>query len=101
MTAEPDTPTDTDPVIRRHEIPADRQWHDLGLTVGARVVHVAAHTDTVALWVQTWPALGARTRQFRAYDTGEPLTGWERLTWRGSAATPDGQVVWHLMERVT
>ncbi len=91
-----------DPLIYRYEVPVDGQWHEITLTAGTKVLHVAARQpNMVEFWAQHFPWGGVKARQFRAYGTGEPMPGWERFAYQGTAIVPGGSLVWHLMERVT
>lgn len=81
--------------IYRYEVPVDDQWHELQLS-GA-VLHVDCRDPRV---VELWALSSGGptvTHNFRVYGTGQPLP--DRLTCHvGTAITPGGQLVWHLME---
>jgi hypothetical protein len=83
--------------IRRYEVPVDDEWH--GFALGGPIVHVAARRpDVVELWAVHYtdrPVLESRT--LRVVGTGQPLP-YERLRHIGTAITPDGALVWHLVE---
>lgn len=80
--------------IHRHEIPADRQWHNQELT-GA-VLHVATRTPyTVEIWARASDEGLRCTHSYRVFGTGEPLP--DDCQYVGTAITPGGQFVWHLM----
>ncbi|MFD9564360.1 hypothetical protein [Streptomyces sp. NPDC059994] len=80
--------------IYRYEIPVDDQWHAVQLS--GDVIHVACRNPrAVELWGIHTDGPSA-TRGFRVFGTGQPLPGKVRHV--GTAPTPDGQLVWHLLE---
>lgn len=86
-----------DLAIFRYVIPVDGRWHTLHLT--GPIVHVATrHEDCVEIWFMNNPYVGAKPRTLRVYGTGHAIDG-PRATHVGSAVTPSGRFVWHLMER--
>lgn len=81
--------------ILRHVIPVDDQEH----LFPGMVVHVATRAeDVVEAWVIEAPDGGENARPFayRVVGTGHQYDGW---AWGhvGSAVTPSGQFVWHLL----
>ena len=86
------------PVIHRYEIPVDDQVHQI--TIGLGLIHVAARKrDVVEVWAYAPTGNSAMTRSFLVVGTGQPCPVG---TWHaGTAITPDGQLVWHLLETVT
>ena len=93
--------------IHRYEVPVDDQWHRLQL--GGDPVHVATRRgDVVEVWA--WSDPHVIDRWFRVYATGEPIPGPNTpgepgqadqcVRHRGTAITPDGRLVWHLLELV-
>jgi hypothetical protein len=82
--------------ILRCSIPIDDQWHTLTLT--GLIVHVATRgEDYVEIWFIEDPDGTPEVRAFRVVGTGHPLE--PALTRHvGTAITPSGRFVWHLME---
>jgi hypothetical protein len=80
--------------IHRLAIPVDDQWHTIALH--GPIVHVATREHRhVEIWFIDNVGLPGEERTFRVYGTGQPdLKG----THVGTAITPDGALVWHLME---
>jgi hypothetical protein len=82
--------------IFRQSIPVDDQWHTLHLS--GPIVHVATRgEDYVELWFIDDPAVEPEARAFRVVGTGQPMA--PALAYHvGTAITPSGRFVWHLME---
>jgi hypothetical protein len=82
--------------VFRQLIPVDDQWHTLELS--GPIIHVAARReDAVEFWFIDDPAADPEMRAFRVVGTGQPLA--PALAHHvGTAITPSGQLVWHLME---
>ena len=82
--------------IFRQSIPVDDQWHELSLT--GPIVHVATRgEDYIEVWFIEDPAAEPEARAFRVVGTGHPMA--PALAHHvGTAITPSGQFVWHLME---
>ena len=82
--------------IFRYEVPVDGRPHVLRLSVSP-VLHVACRkAEMVELWVMDCgdPPI---ERTFQVVGTGHPLPdGW--VGHWGTAITPSGQLVWHLLE---
>jgi hypothetical protein len=82
--------------ILRQLIPVDDQWHELSLT--GPIVHVATrHEDAVEIWFIEDPAQPVTEHAFRVVATGQPLAP-ALANYVGTAITPSGRYVWHLME---
>ncbi len=82
--------------IHRFEIPVDGRWHRIGLncdplSVGCRVFNV------VEFWAVE-SGLNPAVRAFRIVGTGESMP--DHCRYWGTAVTPDGQLVWHLVELI-
>jgi hypothetical protein len=81
----------------RYEVPVDDQWHTLAcgipMAVGCR------RNDVVEFWAYEMSPQPP-TRQFRVFGTGQPFDK-DDIWYAGSVTTPDGQYVWHLLERVS
>lgn len=79
-----------------HEfIPVDDAWHTI--EVGGPIVHVATRSeDYVEIWFIQDPAVIPQRRTYRVFGTGHPDVEGAHV---GSAITPSGNFVWHLMER--
>lgn len=61
------------------------------------IVHVATRRrDSVEFWAITGLHAGRTIRRLRVFATGQPFP--EHLSYVGTAITPDGTLVWHLME---
>jgi hypothetical protein len=95
---------DTAPVVTsqrilRYEVPVDGLWHEIPLTHDPLAV-AARDLNAVEFWaVQNMPPVIVRNRQFMVVGTGDVMpTEWHRH-W-GTAVTPGGSYVWHLLERV-
>lgn len=86
----------TDRRILRAVVPVDDTWHPR--EVRGEIVHVGTRKENaVEFWWLDDPAAVAERRVFQVVGTGEPLT--PKLTRHvGSAITPSGRYVWHLME---
>lgn len=82
--------------ILREAIPVDDLWHTIELQ--GPIVHVASREEgAVEIWWLDDPALPAEARSFRVVGTGQPLA--PALAHHvGTAITPSGRFVWHLME---
>lgn len=85
--------------VFRYEVPVDDRWYDLPvwtdpISVGCR------YADVVEFWaVQPRAAMGEPpTRSFRIIGTGHPAPEGAARHW-GTVASPDGNLVWHLVER--
>lgn len=83
--------------IHRYEVPVDGQWHEVPLT-GA-ILHTAARRpDMVEVWA--YHSAGPELRRvLQVFGTGQPLPPYP-IRHIGTALAADGQLVWHLMERV-
>lgn len=83
------------PAIHRYEVPVDDQWHQLLLS--GYVVHVASGGGEVVEVGAVAGARAPRLRSFLVVSTGQglPEGEWEH---RGTALTPGGTFVWHLLE---
>jgi hypothetical protein len=82
--------------IYRQAIPVDDNWHTLELS--GPIVHVATRgEDYIEIWFLDDPAVAAETRAFRVVGTGEPMAPALAIH-VGTAITPSGRFVWHLME---
>jgi hypothetical protein len=82
--------------IFRQTIPVDDQWHVIELSTP--IVHVASRAEnSVEVWFINIPWADTRLYAFRVFGTGQPLPPVaDRHV--GTAITPSGQLVWHLME---
>lgn len=79
--------------IHRYVLPVDDQWHTLDLT--GPVMHVATRGEEyVEIWAIVDPAVTPYTRTYRVYGTGQPDVEGAHL---GTAITPSGRFVWHVM----
>lgn len=85
-----------DRTIFRQVIPVNDQWHTLELS--GPIIHVATrHEDCVEIWFINDPAAETETRAFRVVGTGHTMPP-ALATHVGTAITPSGRLVWHLME---
>lgn len=82
--------------IFRTAIPVDDEWHVLSLT--GPIVHVATRgEDYVEVWFIEEKGAEPEERAFRVVGTGQPMA--PALAHHvGTAITPSGCLVWHLME---
>lgn len=87
-------------VIHRTRLPIDDLPHGIDLT--GEILHVAArHLGTVEVWYQARPdGMDPMRRSFQVVGTGQPIPAHLGFyaTHKGSAVTPDGQLVWHVLE---
>jgi hypothetical protein len=82
--------------IFRQVISLNDRWNTIYLS--GPIVHVATrHEDCVEIWFIDDPAAEARPRTLRVYGTGHAIDE-PRAEHVGSAVTPSGRLVWHLME---
>jgi hypothetical protein len=82
--------------ILRQTIPVDDQWHILSLR--GPIVHVATRgEDYVEVWFIEDSETKAEDRAFRVIGTGQLLAP-ALARHVGTAITPSGRFVWHLME---
>lgn len=82
--------------IFRQSIPVSDEWTELHLS--GPIVHVATRgEDYVEIWFIDDPATEPEVRAFRVVGTGQPMA--PALAHHiGTAVTPSGRFVWHLME---
>ena len=92
----PATPPDQ-PVIHRYELPIDDRPHGIDLT--GNILHAAVRRHGyVDIWYFARPAsIQPMRRSFQIVGTGQPLPIW-LATHHKTAITPDGQLVWHVLE---
>jgi hypothetical protein len=82
--------------IYRSTIPVDDGPHMLHLT--GPIVHVATRVeDCIEVWHIANPGGRVTARTFRIYGTGHPDVEGVHV---GTAVTPSGRFVWHLMEQL-
>ncbi|MGW7630493.1 DUF7352 domain-containing protein [Streptomyces griseoincarnatus] len=84
-------------VIHRAELPLDDRPHSIDLT--GDILHTAVRRPgAVDIWYVARPAsMKPMRRSFQIVGTGQPIPLWlERH--HGTAITPDGQLVWHVLE---
>jgi hypothetical protein len=82
--------------IFRTAIAADGHWHTVEM-VGP-IVHVATRSeDHVEAWFVHDPSIPAELRALRVFGTGEEIPPAAAI-YIGTAVTPSGRFVWHLME---
>lgn len=80
--------------IFREVIPVDGEWHTLMLR--GPVLHVATRSESaVEFWHLYDESAPAEARRFSVVATGELLPTGRYV---GTAVTPRGRLVWHLME---
>jgi hypothetical protein len=84
-------------VIHRAELPVDDRPHGIDLT--GDIIHAAArHEDAVDVWyLARPPEQEPMRRSFQIVGTGQPLPIWLGRH-QGTAITPDGHMVWHVLE---
>ncbi|MEW2187686.1 hypothetical protein AB0900_30845 [Streptomyces cellulosae] len=84
-------------VIHRAELPIDDRPHGIDLT--GDILHTAVRRPgAVDVWYQARPdGMEPMRRSFQIVGTEQPIPLWlERH--HGTAITPDGQLVWHVLE---
>ena len=87
----------TDRRILRAVVPVDDGWHTR--EVRGRIVHVGTRKENaVEFWWLDDPDAPAEKREFRVVGTGQPLGFVALARHVGTAITPSGRYVWHLME---
>lgn len=87
-------------VVHRAELPLDDRPHGIDLT--GEILHVAARRPyAVDVWYQARPdGMEPMRRSFQIVGTGQPVPthlGFH-VTHKGTAISPDGQLVWHVLE---
>lgn len=84
--------------VGRFTVPCDDKWHMVGLSGG--VLHVDCRSaDSVEFWAITdRDGKGRAPRYFRVFGTGQALPENSKIAYVGTALTPGGVLVWHLME---
>ncbi len=81
--------------VYRHTVAADGEWHTLHLT--GMIIHVATrHEHMVELWSIHHDDRPTMKRRLRVYRTGQYVPEGCQIV--GSAITPTGMYVWHLIE---
>ncbi|CAL9667985.1 hypothetical protein SUDANB145_07261 (plasmid) [Streptomyces sp. enrichment culture] len=89
-------------VIHRFELPIDDRPHGIDLT--GELLHVAARRPgAVDVWYQTRPdGMEPMRRSFQIVSTGQPIPAHLGFylydTHKGTTVTPDGVLVWHVLE---
>lgn len=87
---------DTNRKIFRYVLPVDDAWHTLDLT--GPILHVATRgADFVEVWAMVQPGVDPVGRAFRVVGTGQSFPP-ALAFYIGTAITPDGRLVWHVME---
>lgn len=82
--------------IHRETIQVDDQWHEVKLR--GPILYVASrHEDAVELWHLHDDGQEETLHAFLIVGTGHPLAP-ALATYVGSAITPSGTFVWHVME---
>jgi hypothetical protein len=81
--------------IYRYLVPVDDQWHDQDFDGEVLAVN-CRRLDAVEFWAVEG---GIVPRCFRVVGTGHPMP--EDARYVGTAVTPDGSLVWHLVEAIT
>jgi len=91
-------------VIHRAELPIDDRPHGIDLTGG--ILHTAVRRHgTVDIWYEPRPEnIQHMRRSFQVVATGQPIptylgfSGTVSGGHRGTAISPDGALVWHVLE---
>ncbi|WP_030188056.1 DUF7352 domain-containing protein [Streptomyces violaceorubidus] len=89
-------------VIHRTELPIDDRPHGIDLT--GEILHTAVRRPgAVDVWYQPRPdSMEPMRRSFQIVGTGQPIPthlGFDVIgSHRGTAISPDGQWVWHVLE---
>jgi hypothetical protein len=87
-------------VIHRFELPIDDRPHGIDLT--GEILHTAVRRPgAVDVWYQARPdGMEPMRRSFQIVGTGQPIPGHlgYYFTHKGTALSPDGQLVWHVLE---
>lgn len=82
--------------IHRYVVPANDLPHQIELT--GPIVHVATRAEVhVELWAVVDPEAAPTAHAFQVIGTGHPMPEGAR-TVVGTAVTPSGRLVWHLVE---
>lgn len=85
-------------VIHRIALPVDDRPHGIDLT--GDLLHAAVRQHgAVDVWYQARrdPAIEHARRSFQVVATGQPIPAWLDRHHK-TAITPDGQLVWHVLE---
>jgi hypothetical protein len=94
--------TTTQAVIHRVELPIDDRPHGIDLT--GEIFHTAVRRPgAVDVWYQARPVgMEPMRRSFQIVGTGQPVPTHLGLylfsSHKGTAITPDGALVWHVLE---
>ncbi|QBJ94471.1 hypothetical protein D0Z67_29315 (plasmid) [Streptomyces seoulensis] len=89
-------------IIHRIELPIDDRPHGIDLT--GEILHTAIRRPNVVdVWYQARPAgMDPMRRSFQVVGTGQPIPThlgfYIHAGYKGTAITPDGQLVWHVLE---
>ena len=88
-------------VIHRFELPIDDRPHGIDLT--GEILHAAVRRPgAVDVWYQARPdSIQPMRRSFQIVGTGQPIPthlGDDCISHKGTAITPDGMLVWHVLE---
>ncbi|MFC9497719.1 hypothetical protein [Streptomyces sp. NPDC056982] len=87
-------------VIHRTTLPLDDRPHGIDLT--GEILHTAVRRpDAVDVWYQARPdGMEPMRRSFQVVGTGQPIPAHLGffVTHKGSAVSPDGELVWHVLE---
>lgn len=81
--------------IFRYEVPVDGQWH--ALLGHANPLHVACRNNGIVEFWAWERSLDRYPIEYRVYGTGESVD--DLCDYLGTALSPNGQLVWHLMRR--
>lgn len=82
--------------ILRYIIPVDDEWHTT--YTGGTPLHVACRSsDLVEFWA--WELEASIPTEYRVYGTGHPVE--PGVEYVGTAVTPGGHLVWHLVTRAS
>jgi hypothetical protein len=91
-------------VIHRFELPVDDRPHGIDLT--GDILHVASRRPgAVDVWYQARPdGMESMRRSFQIVGTGQPIPTHLAIDTigrhHGTAISPDGQLVWHVLENL-
>lgn len=79
-----------------------KEWGSVSIDMpkGAEVLGVQVQHGDAQLWALVDTSAELVTRQFRIYGTGHPIEGSKYLRFVGTFQMHDGQLVFHVFEKV-
>jgi hypothetical protein len=88
--------------IHRYRLPITDE-HTISMRRGAEILSVARRdgtTDAVDMWALVGDTTDAELRTFRIFGTGHPVPDDANLAFVGTVQVHNGQLVFHVFEKV-